>query len=949
MTHRSCYLSARIFPLILLIVYVQSQQYKPTKRNHETAIFEQRNVLYVRKFGCDYGYCFSSSTNFAYACVNQLHVLGGAVSQCCTDERMNGYRYILNPTASSINIHSTSLAPSALDPYSRPSIDPFHTPTFAPPSKTPNLINFPAEELSWLPTTTTLLAPSMYPNNPTKSISYNPTKSLSYTPSHSPSAYPITEHTYHHAIKPTVTPTNDLVPTLSPTQPLSNIPSIAPTSHPSVVPSLAPSLPPSLSPSLAPSLSPTLAPSSLFPTLVPSIAPSESPTYNPTDSTINPTSDPTVEPTTDPTYHPTHYPTTDPTNYPTTAYPTIDPTHDPTYDPTIEPTFEPTAYPTNDPTHDPTTHPTTLPTNDPTLTPTDPTQNPTTDPTIEPTYLPTIEPTYIPTIEPTSDPTPPTTTPTSAPSYAPSLAPSLAPTIAPSISPTISPTKAPSDAPSIAPSFSPISVPTSRTTDPTYFPTNAPTATPTYQPTCETIEYTWDCFQGKGGTPGLCRNQGYDGTGTIDIGNGEWNWPYALMFEDCDITISGQGMSSTVLSYTGSSSSWIGCFSRNCILRFYNLAIGSSTSIDQNNYIYKQIDLNTGGQVYFFDVLFDGNNYNLNNNGESLWRIADQVTATFESCLVTNNDAIYEFLFGSTTYFRHSVFLDNTLTVNNQSQLEAMLYINNAKVIFRNCSFVNNTFANTILLSIVNASNVVFDECTFISNNIAFYTDHTAMIHVDNSVVEFIDCVFKDNIFKAAPLIESQNNANISIENTEFNDNIAQLETGLILLQYSIYYKNYIEIMESVFTKNMDFISLIVVSLPNNETINVCPANVHKAIRIVATTWIDNNCNYMTCNSLFDTQSVFSKPSRLTMSNLEKVLMAIIALLFTLLLIVIYGTKQKLSTIPSVENENDESNTLKDTVSISESDSLNSNRITYESKSSTKYSHISNSEWYLGD
>eukprot|EP01084_Bolivina_argentea_P049181 90487_1 len=331
MTHRSCYLSARIFPLILLIVYVQSQQYKPTKRNHETAIFEQRNVLYVRKFGCDYGYCFSSSTNFAYACVNQLHVLGGAVSQCCTDERMNGYRYILNPTASSINIHSTSLAPSALDPYSRPSIDPFHTPTFAPPSKTPNLINFPAEELSWLPTTTTLLAPSMYPNNPTKSISYNPTKSLSYTPSHSPSAYPITEHTYHHAIKPTVTPTNDLVPTLSPTQPLSNIPSIAPTSHPSVVPSLAPSLPPSLSPSLAPSLSPTLAPSitpSLSPTLSPSIAPSLAPS-------IVPSLSPSLAPSLSPTLAPSITPSLSPTLSPSIA-PSLAPSIVPSLSPSIE-------------------------------------------------------------------------------------------------------------------------------------------------------------------------------------------------------------------------------------------------------------------------------------------------------------------------------------------------------------------------------------------------------------------------------------------------------------------------------------------------------------------------------------------------------------------------------------------------------------------------------------
>ena len=334
----------------------------------------------------------------------------------------------------------------------------------------------------------------------------------------------------------------------------------------------------------------------------------------------------------------------------TTSQPTFIPTIQPTSDPTLEPTIDPTNYPSVSPTGDPTNYPSESPTRKPTtsdniiyvrdygcdygycynidgdytfncqytpwLSNANNTdiyqyccnprrrqllQTPTVSPTVPHDHRQTQPPTSAPTSAPTETPL---INPTGSPSQHPTTAPSFTPSKMPTNAPTAPPTTAPTYIPTAAPSNAPTKPPTSAPTTP---PTAAPTASPTFGPTCKSIDYSWECFHGRGGypDPNGCAALGYDGNGIFDIGEGEWIFPYNLTFGSQQVVVSGDRNEEkeTILKQTRFHDSFIGCYDFDCWLTIQYLTIAGNI---MNS---KQISMKNEGHLYIKAVVFDGNNY----------------------------------------------------------------------------------------------------------------------------------------------------------------------------------------------------------------------------------------------------------------------------------------------------------------------------------------------------
>eukprot|EP01083_Nonionella_stella_P275480 935548_1 len=336
---------------------------------------------------------------------------------------------------------------------------------------------------------------------------------------------------------------------------------------------------------------------------------------------------------------------------------------------------------------------------------------------------------------------------------------------------------------------------------PTVMTTEAPTSSPTYEPTCLSINYSWNCFWGRGGTPNTngCEEQGYSGNGVFDLGDGTWEFPYNISVADKDIMIRGQGPHVTVWKYTGHDPIWVQCEGVDCWLRFHDLSIASSVN---NTGDAKQFYMDNGGELYTKNVLFDGRNY-AQNTRSPLWefggRDGNRGIVIFEDCNFTNNDVMYHFKEGVTARFIHCRFEGNNITRfdNDFDVYEAMFYVDHSNVIFEDCLFDGNVQYNRYMFMIVNGGYLDFEHCVFSNNvynqslfdisdgywsfNNSVFTANNAF-RMNSSVIHIVeatangsltlnDCVFDDNRNIDADIICNFNpNMEVSIYNTRFTD-----------------------------------------------------------------------------------------------------------------------------------------------------------------------------------
>eukprot|EP01084_Bolivina_argentea_P113635 202510_1 len=167
------------------------------------------------------------------------------------------------------------------------------------------------------------------------------------------------------------------------------------------------------------------------------------------------------------------------------------------------------------------------------------------------------------------------------------------------------------------PTIDPSKAPTILSLSPTDAPTIAPTDTPTFYPTCQTINYSWNCFLGVGGNPNKlgCKKAGYTGNGMFNMGEGEWNFPYNIDLSDNNVILAGQSPQTTIWNYIGHEAIWIQCSWPKCWLSLQNVAIKSDTNETNDIQLY----MPRGGTIFVKNVIFDGNNYKVPQNGKSFW------------------------------------------------------------------------------------------------------------------------------------------------------------------------------------------------------------------------------------------------------------------------------------------------------------------------------------------
>eukprot|EP01084_Bolivina_argentea_P221290 374829_1 len=269
-------------------------------------------------------------------------------------------------------------------------------------------------------------------------------------------------------------------------------------------------------------------------------------------------------------------------------------------------------------------------------------------------YAPTLAPTTEPSKNPTKSPT------TSSPTFNPSSSPTTAPTMMPTPSPSFTPTSAPTNAPTVIPT--PLG--------PTPSPTNSNNQIFVNKNGCDcnkycvsnssaclTLQYAYNCFMGYDN----CSSKGYDGNGILYLGYGEWYWPTDLLIADTQVIFQGNGMYNTVLKQNDLAT--IGCKWYKCWLQFNDLTLSTNVTITNNN--SKQINTKIGGTLKFKNVLFDGNNYNMNQNGDRFWNIQDnRMTVIFENCIFRNNNVFYKIWNGAYVEFINCYFEDNNVNLS---------------------------------------------------------------------------------------------------------------------------------------------------------------------------------------------------------------------------------------------------------------------------------------------
>eukprot|EP01084_Bolivina_argentea_P246126 411963_1 len=180
----------------------------PTETPTQSPTFTEK-IIYVRKNGCDYGYCTSYYVDYHSLCINGPFILPQYQQRyCCVRSNLT-----LNPTSNPTPYPTFS---PTLKPTLNPTIKPTLEPTLNPTSK---------------PTLEPTLDPSIHPTiNPT----LNPTPKPTLEPTLNPSIHPTKN--------PTVNPVTN-APTLEPTLEPTYIPTYIPTFIPTFIPILQPTMP----------------------------------------------------------------------------------------------------------------------------------------------------------------------------------------------------------------------------------------------------------------------------------------------------------------------------------------------------------------------------------------------------------------------------------------------------------------------------------------------------------------------------------------------------------------------------------------------------------------------------------------------------------------------------------------------------------------------------------
>ena len=197
--------------------------------------------------------------------------------------------------------------------------------------------------------------------------------------------------------------------------------------------------------------------------------------------------------------------------------------------------------------------------------------------------------------------------------------------------PTTSPTAAPSEAPiPLLPTPSPTDSDNKIYVNINGSDSQATCSNKTYP--CLSLSHAYDCFIGKNG----CNDN--DGNGEINLGEGNWEWPVDLMYDNEQIIINGAGMNKTYLYYNDLVG--IGCKWKKCWLEINNLTLmrkNESQLVDN-----KQIYIHQGGSAIFNNVLFDGNNYDGSANKHPLWLIeGEKVSVIINSCIFRNVQNVF--------------------------------------------------------------------------------------------------------------------------------------------------------------------------------------------------------------------------------------------------------------------------------------------------------------------
>eukprot|EP01084_Bolivina_argentea_P215790 366450_1 len=149
--------------------------------------------MYVRKSGCDFGYCASNATNYNDVCLHIDGKLYGNLSDsekfCCVQTVAPTYIHTLKPT------YNPTLKPTYI-----PTLEPVYIPTLEP---TTSLTSIPSK------------TPSKTPTNPTLEPTFNP----SLQPTLEPTLHPTIQPTFEPTLEPIFDPNATQFPTTTPILP----------------------------------------------------------------------------------------------------------------------------------------------------------------------------------------------------------------------------------------------------------------------------------------------------------------------------------------------------------------------------------------------------------------------------------------------------------------------------------------------------------------------------------------------------------------------------------------------------------------------------------------------------------------------------------------------------------------------------------------------------------
>eukprot|EP01084_Bolivina_argentea_P074739 135556_1 len=331
------------------------------------------------------------------------------------------------------------------------------------------------------------------------------------------------------------------------------------------------------------------------------------------------------------------------------------------------------------------------------------------------------------------------------------------------------PTQSPTVMPSKSPSFAPI--PSGPTPSPVFSTSTmyvAKSGTDSNNcistAPCATINYAYDCLNDNIANA-LCNI--HHGNGIIDIDGYSYYLERLISIGNGNLRIFGDGINSMLymnLATPTTGVTWFECTYFKCWIGLEDLVLASDRTSTSDTLLKMN-----GGTMEIKNVIFDGNNFQININGDAGFSFSNsQSTVIFDNCTFTHLNTIFEFKSG-----------------------------------------VIGTFIN----------------CRFIDNNINDLYHSTPFITIDQATVTFTDCVFQNNTL-LRDLISVTNGAQLIINNTIFTENEAGKDSSslyhpLIVGISGVITKSYVDVTDSHFTFNNDFDSMFKFLIDSDVVMNI--------------------------------------------------------------------------------------------------------------------------------